>query len=115
MGQSEDRGRTGQTALAGEDSSRVTHLPGIIAALGDFGPGAVIMEQGLCVLFGRHESSVKRAVERGELPQPVRLFGQKAWTAGVLVKHLETRLEQAAQEAGQKAQDIRRKMLELSS
>jgi hypothetical protein len=72
------------------------------------------MEQGLAVLFGRHESSVKRAVERGELPQPVRLFGQNAWTAGVLVKHLEARLEQAAREADQKAEDMRRKMLELS-
>ena len=96
-----------------EDSIRVT-LPGVVAALGDLGPGAVIMEQGLAVLFGRHESSVKRAVERGELPQPVRLFGQNAWTAGVLVKHLEARLEQAARDADQKAEDVRLKMLELS-
>ena len=72
------------------------------------------MEQGLGALFGRHESSVKRAVERGELPPPVRLFGQNAWTAGVLVRHLESRLEQAAREADQKVEDVRRKMLELS-
>jgi hypothetical protein len=44
----------------------------------------------------------------------VRLFGQNAWTAGVLVKHLENRLEQAARDAEQQAEDARRKMLELS-
>jgi len=109
-----DHGPANPSVLAGEESIQVTHLPGIVSALGDFGPGAVIMEQGLCVLFGRHESSVKRAVERGELPQPVRLFGQNAWTAGVLVKHLEARLEQASRDAEQRADDVGRKMLELS-
>ena len=44
----------------------------------------------------------------------MRLFGQNHWTAGVLVKHIEARLEQAAREADQKAEDMRRKMLELS-
>ncbi len=66
------------------------------------------------MLFDRKTDSVRRAVEHGDLPPPVRLFGQNTWTAGVLVRHLEARLEQAAQEAEQRADDVRRKMLELS-
>ncbi len=92
-----------------------TRMPGVIAALGELGPGAVIMEDGLCALFDRHGSSVKRAVERGELPPPIRLFGQNSWTAGVLIRHLEGRLQEAAEKAEKDSQDVSRKMIELST
>ena len=72
------------------------------------------MEQALGVLFSRHESSIKRAVERGELPPPVRLFGQNAWTAGVLIRHLEDRLQLVADQAQKGAQEVASKMQELS-
>ena len=80
-------------------------LPEIITALGE--PDAVITEAGLAHLFGRCAVSVKRAVERGELPPPVRLFGQNTWTAGVIVAHLEQRLKIAAKEAAQLQGKIR--------
>ena len=96
----------------GEQATK--HLPGVISALGELGSGAVITEQGLCALFGRHGSSVKRAVERGELPPPIRLFGQNSWTAGVLIRHFEHRLSEAADKAERVAQDVSRKMIELS-
>ena len=86
------------------------HVPGVIAELGELGAGAVIMEEGLAAMFDRHESSVKRAIERGELPPPVRMFGQNTWTAGALVRHIEKRLEKAAKDAEQ----VRRKVLELA-
>jgi hypothetical protein len=73
-------------------------LPGIIALLGELKPGAILTEEGVARLFNRHVASVKRAVQRGELPPPVRLFGGNAWTAGALVRHIEKRLEEAAQE-----------------
>ena len=91
------------------EESVETDLPGVIAVLGELGAGAVITEQGLAALFTRHASSVKRAVERGELPPPVRMFGQNTWTAGVLVRHIEMRLERAAQDA----ESMRRKLVEL--
>ena len=100
--------------LAPRESPRGHAPEGIIARLGDLGPGAVIMEQGLGILFSRHESSIKRAVERGELPPPVRLFGQNAWTAGVLIRHLEDRLQVAADKAQEEAQEVATKMQELS-
>ena len=81
-------------------------LPGIIAALGELGSGAVITEEGVAHLFNRHEASVKRAVQRGELPPPCRLFGSNTWTAGAVIGHIEKRLEEAAREAENEAKRI---------
>src|SRR5262245_32238077 len=82
-------------------------LPEVIAALGEMKPGAIITEQGVAHLFNRHVVSVRRAVERGELPPPCRLFGTNVWTAGILVQYIENRLEHAAQEAERNAHRIR--------
>ena len=82
----------------GEPGS-LENLPGVIAALGELKPGAVVTEEGVSHLFGRHAASVKRAVQRGELPHPCRLFGQNAWTVGAIVSHIEARLQEAADEA----------------
>jgi hypothetical protein len=85
-------------------------LPGIIALLGELKPGAILTEEGVARLFNRHVASVKRAVQRGELPPPCRLFGGNAWTAGALVRHIEKRLEEAAQEQ----ERLSRKLAQLS-
>lgn len=82
-------------------------VPGIIAALGELPPGAIITEEGLAHLFHRHVVSVKRAVERGELPPPCRLFGARVWTAGALIRYIERQLDKAAQEAEREAQRMR--------
>jgi predicted DNA-binding transcriptional regulator AlpA len=74
-------------------------LPGIIVALADLGAGALISEEALAHLLGRHRASVKRAVRRGELPPPVRFLGRPTWTAGAILRHMEDRLEKAAREA----------------
>ena len=82
------------------------HLPGVVVELGQLGPSAIITEEGVARLFSRHVASVKRAVQRGELPPPCRLFGGSTWTVGALVRHIEKRLEQAAREAEQTRQKI---------
>lgn len=82
-------------------------LPGIIAALGAMPPGTIVTEEGLAHLFNRHVVSVKRAVERGELPPPCRLFGARVWTAGALIRYIEHRLAAAAKEAARDAERIR--------
>jgi hypothetical protein len=81
-------------------------LPGIVTALGELKPGAIVTEEGVARLFNRHASSVKRAIQRGELPPPCRLFGANVWTAGALVQHIENRPEQAAKEAERTARRI---------
>ena len=82
-----------------EGGDETVQLPGVIAALGELQPGAVVTEEGVAQLSGRCAASVKRAVARGELPPPTRMFGSSAWTVGVLVGHIENRLHQAAAEA----------------
>ena len=84
-------------------------IPGLIAEFGDLGAGTIIQEAALRRLFNRSKDSIARAVDRRELPPPVRLFGQNTWTVGVLVQHLEKRLEQAAKQA----ERANHKMLEL--
>ena len=83
-------------------------IPGLVAELGALPPDAVVTEESIAHLFGRHTTSVKRAVERGELPPPVRLFGQNTWTVGSIVRHIEDRLEEAAKEAQETADKITR-------
>lgn len=74
-------------------------LPGIITTLAALHPNAIVTKAGIAHLFSRHLVSVKRAVERGELPPPCQLFGANVWTAGILIRHIERRLEQAARDA----------------
>ena len=84
-----------------------THsLPGVIAALGELKPGSIVTEEGVAGLFNRHVASVKRAVQRRELPPPCRLFGTNVWTAGVLVRYIETRLEQGAKDVEREARRL---------
>ena len=71
---------------------------GIIKELAELPEGALITEQGLAQIFNRHQISIKRAVQRGELPAPIRLFGMPTWTAGNILRHIEGRMEQAANE-----------------
>ena len=80
-----------------EGRNETVQLPGVIAALGELQSGAVVTEEGVARLFGRCPTSVKRAVARGELPPPTRIFGSSAWTVGVLVGHFEKRLKEAAE------------------
>jgi len=81
---------------------------GIVRELGNLPPGAVVFEEALSRIFSRHPTSVKRAVERGEIPPPVRLFGKPCWTVGAIQSHLEARLMAALEEARKEAERIAR-------
>ncbi len=91
-----------------KELDRMADLPGIVAALGELKPGTIVTEEGLARLFNRHATSVKRAVQRGELPPPCRLFGGNAWTVGSLVRHIENRLEKAMKDAENTTRKIAR-------
>jgi len=86
---------------------REGRLPGVIAALGELKPRTVITEDGLAQLFDRCATSVKRAVERGELPSPCRLFGGNVWTVESVLRHIEARLVAAAGEHEQMAKKLK--------
>lgn len=67
--------------------------PDICVEIGTLCDGALVFESGLARLFGKHAVSIKRAVERGELPPPTRLMGKPVWTVGAIRRHIEARLE----------------------
>ena len=93
-------------AVDGLESAEAIPLPGVIAELGALGPNTLISEDGIAQLFDRHRATVKRAVQKGELPPPCRLFGSNVWTVGVLIRHIEQRLEQAALETERDARRL---------
>ena len=76
-------------------------LFGVIRGLGDLPSGTIVTEEGLARIFGRHRVSIKRAVQRGELPPSIRLFGVPVWTVAVIQQHLKNRLETARKESEQ--------------
>ena len=102
-----------EDAVDPENLPNTEETPGIIALLGELKPGAIVTERGLAQMLQRHPTSIKRAVRRGELPPPCRLLGGNAWTAGALVRHVDERLERAAQDAAQQKGLMARKISRL--
>jgi hypothetical protein len=78
----------------------------IMTALAELPPHALISEHKMAQLVGRHVSSVKRAVQRGELPPPVSWFGVHIWTVAVILEHISTRLEAERKATAQTASRV---------
>ena len=71
---------------------------GVLTEIAALPEGAVITEQALARMLGKCRKTVKRMVERNELPPPVRMNGKPVWTAGAILKHIEERLQVAKRE-----------------
>lgn len=67
-----------------------------ITALAALPAGTILNTDQLAQIFGRHPSSIRRAVQRGELPSSVPLLDHEVWTVEVIRAHLAQRLKQAA-------------------
>jgi len=78
----------------------------IMTALAVLPPQTLISESKLAQMAGRHITSVKRAVQRQELPPPVSLFGTNVWTVAILLEHISARLETARQATAQTARRL---------
>lgn len=78
--------------------------------IGDLPDPSIVSEKDLARWSRKHPTSIKRAIKRGELPVPVRLFGGNVWTVKVLRDHFENRLLEAANDAGKTKQTIQAHM-----
>ncbi|MFH1740577.1 MAG: hypothetical protein ABIH23_16335 [bacterium] len=99
-----------QDVSNGELTDNSSSLPGIWRELGDLPSGAVVSEEGLAKIFDRHPTSIKRAIERGELPHPTKLLGMPVWTVEKILIHLAGRQDEAekdAQRTQRKVQELR--------
>lgn len=66
---------------------------GIYHEIGALPPATLITEKGLAKLFGKCQASIKGAVDRGELPYPIRVMGKPTWTVGIIIRHIEARID----------------------
>jgi predicted DNA-binding transcriptional regulator AlpA len=78
----------------------------IMTALAVLPPQTLISESKLAQMAGRHITSVKRAVQRGELPPPVPLFGANVWTVAAILEFISARLEAERTAAAQMARRV---------
>lgn len=89
----------------------VQEADGVVRELGELPPGAIIDEKALAAMFHCHRVSIKRSVQRKELPPPTRLMGKPCWTAKAILDHITRRLDAAQREA----EKISAKFLKLST
>jgi len=101
---------SGATALVAEPDilSEGGCMSGIVRELAELPPASIVNLEALARIFGVHVATIHRAVRRGELPEPIRMFGRKCWTAGVILEHIESRLTDAGNEAQSEATRIAR-------
>ena len=83
---------------------------GVIREIGDLPPGAVLDVKALAQILHRHPESVRRAVRRGELPRPTRLFSRDVWTVGRILAHIEAREAEAEKQAARERARLARLM-----
>ena len=79
-----------------------------IIHLGDLHPATLVSVRALGGIFGRCPTTINRAVDRGELPQPIKLFGGHYWTVGSLTRHFEACLVEAQAEKREFDQKVSR-------
>ena len=69
-----------------------------VVRLDELGLNTIIDETEVARIFGRCRKSVKRSVNRGELPPPVKTFKQDTWLVGSIVAHMRARMDSAAKD-----------------
>lgn len=86
---------TNETATAPTpDNEQEPQAVLVCEEIGKIPTGSIVYEDGLALMFGKNcRETIKRAVERGELPPPVKLMGRNCWTAGRIICYIEQRLE----------------------
>lgn len=75
------------------------NLPGVFASIGALPPSALISEDGLADALAVNKRTVRRMVQRGELPPGIPFAGRTTWLAGRIINHFDRRAEHAARDA----------------
>lgn len=79
----------------------------VCRTLADLPPRTVLDTGAVSKALGVDVRTIKRMVERGELPPPTPWAGRNCWTAGKILDFLERRLERAEHEAERRAKSHR--------
>ena len=87
-------------------NSNMNQIPGILTALAELPHDTLLTVNALARLLGRCEKTIARAVNRGELPPPIRFLGKRQWVVGTILEHLRGMQETAIRQS----KDDRRKL-----
>ena len=68
----------------------------VLTELNQLSDDTIITEAELARLFDKHPVSIKRAIERAELPPPTKLLGKPIWTVHSIRRHIQERLDHEA-------------------
>lgn len=77
-----------------------------LAALNQKKAEDLISEAELAQILGRDPKSIKRAVDRQELPPPNRLLGCNVWVVGTIRRHIEESIERASRDVAAASQKV---------
>jgi hypothetical protein len=88
------------------EPQEVEPVVAFLTALSALPPETLISESQLAQMAGRHVTSLKRAIQRGELPPPVPFLGENVWTVGAIRAHISARLEAERTAAAQTARRV---------
>ena len=76
-----------------------SNRPGVMDGLAKIPARTILREKAMAAAFGVSTRTIRRMVERHELPPGVPLAGKMAWMTGKLLAFLEMKLEQAEKSA----------------
>lgn len=78
----------------------------LIVELALLPPGALLDECAMAEVFAVTKRTIRRMVNKQELPPPISLAGRSTWVAGSVVQHIADRVDEASQRAGREARRI---------
>jgi len=82
--------------------------PGIIDSLARLPAQSILDERGLSAALAVTPRTIRRMVRRHELPPGIPFAGKTVWLAGKVLGFVEAKLEQAAKEAEQEANRLKK-------
>lgn len=82
--------------------------PLLITKLAEMLRDAIVNEVALAAIFGKTPRTIRRWIERGELPEPFGMGGERMWFAGTVVDWLMAKSNAKQTESGMKLERRRR-------
>ena len=92
---------------------KVVHTDELPEAMTKLGEETILFQADLARIFCRNDTTIWRAVERGELPPPIKLFGKNAWTPKSIIRHLEDALKSAADKRDRERSELEQRIAHL--
>lgn len=80
----------------------------VISSLADLPERAILDETALADALGVKTRTIRRMVQRGELPPGILFAGRATWQAGAILRWFEARAEKAALDAGLRVEAMRK-------